>query len=517
MKSLFKNTLILSGLTLLTATGLHSCKKSLVEQENFNPVAASTVSADGGSWKTFLVSAADTTTRLVAPSAVGSEAYKKDVAEVVQLQQSLTPDQKAAVTYWNGGAVLRWNQIMRELVAKYNLPPYQKADGTYPFPDATNPLAYPFFPFANPPYAARAYGYVSTAQYDAMVTAWKHKFAYNQPAVSKANATVTALVPLNTDLPAYPSEDAVLASVSFEMLKVLFPGDVAYLTSKAEEQKNAALWAGKALRNDINAGVALGKAVAARFVARAKTDNTGKAIGTVQGWADLATATKAKGEIAWVSLETPARPPMLPVFGAVKSFVLTAADVARLRPVPPPSTNSAQMKQEADEVLKYSQNLTRDQTRIVHFWADGAGTPTPSGHWFSIAADLVGNAKMNDLEAARVFGLLGSAMFDAAICCWETKYYYFNPRPSQMNPKIKSATGVPNFPSYTSGHSTFSGAAATVLGNLFPDAKEQLKAQAAEASISRLYGGLHFRSDCVTGLQCGTNIATETLKWAGRY
>jgi len=515
MNSLFRHTITFIFLTIVGSLLLYACQDKIVEQENFTPEAPTSISTDGGSWKTFMISTQDATLGVASPVDVSSDAYQKEVASVIQLQKTLTDSQKEAVTYWNGGAVLRWNQILRELVAKYNLPPYQKADGTYPFPDATNPLAYPFFPFANPPYAARAYGYVSTAQYDALVAAWKHKFTYKRPALTKTSSAVTALVPLNTDLPSYPSEDAVLASVSYEMLKVMFPGEVDYLTAKANEQKMAALWAGKAVQSDVDAGAALGKAVAAQFVARAKADNAGKAIGNKELWDGLASKIKATGEMPWVSLETPARPPMLPVFGNVKSFVLSTADIARLRPGAPPSTDSEQMKKEADEVLAFSKSLTRDQTRIVHFWADGAGTYTPPGHWNAIAAELIGNAKMNDLQAAHVFSLLGNAEFDAAICCWETKYHYFNPRPSTINPKIKTATGVPNFPAYTSGHSTFSGAAATVLGGLFPEEKERLMGMAQEASMSRLYGGIHFRSDCETGLKCGMNIGTETLKWAG--
>ncbi|WP_204325134.1 hypothetical protein, partial [Stenotrophomonas maltophilia] len=72
-------------------------------------------------------------------------------------QQNITPAQQAIINYWSAGAVLRWNEIMRELVAKHNLPPYQNDDGTYPIPTAANPFSYPQFPFANPPYAARAY------------------------------------------------------------------------------------------------------------------------------------------------------------------------------------------------------------------------------------------------------------------------------------------------------------------------------------------------------------------------
>ena len=58
--------------------------------------------------------------------------------------------------------MLRWNEIMRELVARYNLPPAPRATAPIPFPDAENPFADPQFPFSNPPYAARAYSYVAS-------------------------------------------------------------------------------------------------------------------------------------------------------------------------------------------------------------------------------------------------------------------------------------------------------------------------------------------------------------------
>ena len=60
------------------------------------------------------------------------------------------------------------------------------------------------------------------------------------------------------------------------------------------------------------------------------------------------------------------------------------------------------------------------------------------------------------------------ALHDAAVGCWDAKFTYFNPRPSQLDPSIKTVIGLPNFPSYTSGHSTFSAAAAAVLSYLFP-------------------------------------------------
>src|SRR5256885_14508088 len=90
------------------------------------------------------------------------------------------------------------------------------------------------------------------------------------------------------DLPAYPSEDAVLSGVTVEMLKVLFPAAVAEITQRAAEQRNAALWSGKAAASDIAAGLALGKAVAATLIARAGADGMRNAVGNAAQWQALA-------------------------------------------------------------------------------------------------------------------------------------------------------------------------------------------------------------------------------------
>jgi uncharacterized protein (TIGR03437 family) len=108
------------------------------------------------------------------------------------------------------------------------------------------------------------------------------------------------------------------------------------------------------------------------------------------------------------------------------------------------------------------------------------------------------------------------SLHDAAVACWDTKYYYFNPRPAQMDPRIKTSIGLPNFPAYTSGHSTFSAAAADVLSYLFPSGREYFNAQAQEAAISRLYGAIHFRSDIEVGLDHGKKVGAYTVRYAQR-
>ena len=295
-----------------------------------------------------------------APAPTSSEAYQAELAAIKSAQATITDAQRQAIDYWAGGGVLRWNQVMRELVARYNLPPAPRDNGSYPAPDANNPFADPQFPFANPPYSVRAYSYVSVAQFEALKVAWHYKFLYDRPAPSQVDGGVQALLPAS-GVPSYPSEDAVLSGVSTEMLRLLFPAAVEEITRKAAEQREAALLGGRATASDIAAGLALGRAVAAVLVARAGTDGMGAAAGTPAQWQALADAAAARGEVPWQSLESPARPPMLPNFGKVRAWMMTPTDVVNERPPAPPSTSSAQMAQELAEVKRTTEELTRDQ------------------------------------------------------------------------------------------------------------------------------------------------------------
>ncbi|HEY0680063.1 MAG TPA: phosphatase PAP2 family protein [Chitinophagaceae bacterium] len=485
---------------------VYSCSKDINERtDNAPALNPAKTDINAGTWKTILL--ADPTEFPVgAPSATTTPDYIAQLNEIRSFQQDLSQDEKRAVKYWSAGAVLRWNEIMRELVAKHNLPPYQNADGTYPVPNANNPLAYPQFPFANPPYAARAYAYVSAAQYDALVAAWHYKKLYNRSAPYNVDATINVMIP-RSDLPSYPSEDAVIAGVTTELMKLLFPGDQDFIQLKAEEHKRARIIAGANVRSDLEAGEALGKAVAQKFVARARTDRAGTAGGSAAIWSQMEQDCIARGEAPWKSMDSPARPPMLPLFGKVRTFLFDSLTmVTQIRPVAPPSTSSQKFIDETKEVLYYSQNPTRERIRIVHAWADGVATSTPPGHWNSIAADDFIKQNFSEVRWARNMALLNMSLMDAAVVCWDAKFTYFNPRPSQVDPNIKTLTGLPNFPSYISGHSTFSGAAATILGHIIPARANDYNEMANEASLSRLYGAIHYRSDCEIGLACGKKI-----------
>ena len=488
------------------------CDNSIHPTEVLPPLEAASLDANAGSWRMIALTGPAQFV-VAAPAASSTPAYQAELSAIKTAQSQLTDAQREVIAYWAGGGVLRWNQIMRGLVARFNLPPAPAVNGAYPVPDAENPFADPNFPFANPAYAARAYSYVSAAQADALKSAWYWKFQHNRLSPAKLDNAVSALMPVS-DLPAYPSEDAVLSGVTVELLKVLFPVAAEEITLRAAEQRNAALWSGKAAASDIAAGLALGKSVATVFLARASTDGLRTAGGSPALWQSLADAAIARGEIPWISQEVPARPPMLPNFGQVRGWMMSPAEMVAERPAPPPSTSSAQMAAEVAEVRHTVDNLTRDQLAIALRWNDGAGTYTPPGHWNDIAAEYLRDAKMSEVRMARAFSLLNMAMHDAAVGCWETKFFYFNPRPSQMDPRIKTPIGLPNFPAYSSGHSTFSAAAVTVLSYLFPEATTELTKLRDEAAISRLYGGIHYRSDIEGGKGHGTRIGGYTVRFA---
>jgi membrane-associated phospholipid phosphatase len=102
--------------------------------------------------------------------------------------------------------------------------------------------------------------------------------------------------------------------------------------------------------------------------------------------------------------------------------------------------------------------------------------------------------------------LVSVAMYDAFIACWDGKFHYWLLRPITADPTIVTVFSNPPFPSYPSGHSTGSAAAAEALAALFPDRAEYYRGRAAEASISRVYAGVHYRFDVEAGEELGRKV-----------
>lgn len=487
---------------------LNSCSKDVKEDNlsypSLNPTKTDT---NAGNWKPILLSnPSDITCPVALPIS------QLEINELKSLQSQMTDEDRANINYWSAGAVLRWNEIMRELVAKNNIPPAANPDGTYPVPSAANPFAYPTFPFANPPYAARAYAYLSAAQYDALVVAYHYKKQTKRSFPNQVDASIKTHFS-NSSGSSYPSEDATVMAASVEILKLMFPADIDFINQKAAEHMKARLVGGGNFKSDIDAGEQIGKAVAAKFINRAKNDKAGVAGGNALAWENLKQQAINRGEIPWICQESPPRPPMLPLFGNVAPFLFPNETIAKsIRPAAPPSVNSEKFKTELEEVYQVSNNLTRDQERIANFWADGLRTYTPPGHWNYIASTDFVNQNYSEPRWARNMALLNMALMDAAIVCWDAKYYYYNPRPMQIDTRIKTILGCPNFPAYISGHSTFSGAAATVLGYILPQYTQKYTDYAKEASESRIYGAIHYRSDCEIGLITGNKVGNYAIE-----
>lgn len=500
-----KNSLLRLSAGLLLVFLFAYCDKSVERLPGLEPYAETNVDPTGGSWKTYIL-ANGQEIPVAAPTATASAEYQAELQEVKNLCNQANGEQQEAARFWGAGAVLRWQELARDLAAQYNVPPNNNPDGTYPAPDPNNPGQYPRFPFANPPYAARALALLSVAQYDALVTAWHAKYQYNRLSPNKYDPAINLRLP-DTELPSYPSEDAVIAAASRDVLKFLFPNEKTLLDEKADEHKNSRLWAGANVRSDLDAGETLGKAVAARIIAYAKTDGMGQA-NNQAGFANLKADAAARGITnQWLSLDIPARPPMLPFYGNVKTWNLSRPQLEAIRPPAPPQPGSPEFETALNELRDISKNRTREQFRIAAYWADGVGSYTPPGHWNRTTGELVYEYQFNELRAARTFALVSTAVQDAGIGCWDIKYLYLLPRPTQIDPSITTSTGIPNFPAFTSGHSSFSAAAAEVLSYVFPEKTAEMNALAKEASESRIYGCIHYRFDCEIGLLCGKLVA----------
>jgi len=487
---------------------ISSCEKDLNEEINFDSYAFTELDADGGTWNPLVLTSGDQIT-VAAPPALTSAEYLQEVENLKETMNQVSSEQKDAIKYWGTNSVLRWNQIANDMAAKYNLPPASNPDGTYSAPDAANPSAYPNFPFAMPPYTCRMLAYWSGAQFDALITVWNQKYAHNCPAPYKTDASISPLLPEN-DLPSYPSEDAAIAAVSEVILSAMFPLEKDFIKQKADELKNTRLWAGTNVAMDIAAGDSIGRAVAALYIDRSKTDGMKNANVSVAVADSIENAALAMWGWHWENLDIPQRRVgILPRFGNVQLWFVP--NVEAVRPGPPPAPGSEQYNNDVEELKKFDDKLTNEQRDIALYWNDGSSTYTPPGHWNRIAYSYIENGKLNPLRTARVFAYLNMAEMDAGISCWDTKYYYHYPRPSGAEPSIKTLIGIPSFPSYTSGHSTFSGAAEEVLSYFFPEGKAAFEHQAQDAADSRMYARIHFRFDCEAGLVQGKAVGAYAV------
>jgi hypothetical protein len=353
---------------------------------------------------------------------------------------------------------------------------------------------------------------LSVAQFDGLVSAWNYKFLYKRKAPYEVDNSITPAYE-KTALPAYPADGAVIAAASRDILTSMFPLEKDFLAAKATEHLASLAWAGVGVKSDVDAGATIGVEVAKVALQRARGDGMSKAQAPRSISDSIKAAAFKRYGWQWDNQETPTRPVGLaPLFGKVRMWNVPSVEEVR-SPVPP-APGSAEFQKAAKELQDMAKNVTPEQRKIANWWSDGLNTYTPPGHWNRLTKEFVIQYKFNPIRSARTFAYLNMAVMDAGIACWDTKYHYHYPRPIQTIPGFKTILGTPNFPAYTSGHSTFSAAAAEILSYIFPNEAPFCRDWAREAAESRLYGGIHYRFDSEAGLEQGKKVAQYTLNKA---
>jgi hypothetical protein len=290
--------------------------------------------------------------------------------------------------------------------------------------------------------------------------------------------------------------EGAAAGAAATVLAFFFPQEAPAIAARLSGE-TAALGA-RDYRSDFSAGVDIGREVGASVIAFAKADRASVA------W----TGTLPNGDDKWSSLAQPPAPPVGPQLGAMRTFFI--ASPAEFRAPPPPAIGSPRFKSELAQVRRIADGRTHEQLRIAQYWETLSGAFN-AGVWNEAARGAISARGMHEAESARVLAMMHMAVFDANLACHESKYTYWQPRPTQMDPEIRLAIALPNHPSYPSNHACISGAAASVLDAMFPEQRGRYRAMAREAGESRILGGIHYRSDVEEGLNIAQKIVARAL------
>lgn len=359
-------------------------------------------------------------------------------------------------------------------------------------------------------------------------TAVSRVFAITHAAVyDSVNALTRTHEPFLVDVLAHPkaSREAAVAAAAHRALSTFYPAQAGALDEKLIASL-ATIPDGKA-EDD---GVALGRLVADQIIALRQNDGSAIVLPPYVGNTDVG---------QWRPQSPANTPGLTPQWADLIPFAMTSDD--QFRPEAPPSLDSTAYTAAFNEVKELgsltSATRTADQTDIARFWLNGGGTATPIGH-FNLMAQIVAQQHGNTLEQnARLFASLNIALADAVISCWDAKYEFNFWRPQtgireadlDGNPDTAADAAwaplftTPPHPSYTSGHTSNSGAAAAVLADFFgtdkiaftlPSQNATIAArsytsfsQAAEESArSRMYGGIHWSFDNIVGLNVGNAV-----------
>jgi hypothetical protein len=372
-------------------------------------------------------------------------------------------------------------------------------------------------PGFSPPVASRAFGCLGVGLYESLVP--------GMPDHVSLAGTLSGLAPLPRAAGgvAYHWPSVANAAMA-NMLRTLFPTAPATLRAEIDDLEGR-------FQADIPHGIGLRSRDRGREVASA-----------IDGWARSDGGHEAylrnfppylppTGPGAWVPTGPGFLPALQPYWGANRCMALDSSLTCAPGAPPPFSTDQGSaFFAEAMEVYEAVNHLTPEQREIALFWSDDpVQTATPPGHSISIVSQVLRVHDRSLADAAVAYARVGIAVCDAFIACWRVKYTHNLMRPiTYIRDVIDPAWGnplpltTPPFPEYTSGHSVQSGAAAEVLTATFGDVAftdhthdhrglaprsfDSFTAFAEEAAMSRLYGGIHYRSAVERGLEQGRCI-----------
>ena len=382
-------------------------------------------------------------------------------------------------------------------------------------------------PTYSPPIASRSFAYLGVTGFEALASGSSDMISFS----GQLN-DLTALPQRETD---EVYDDAVVLHVALGLAVQN------YFSNTGPTGQRAIKAALKKFGTEANAGVApdvqrRSEAYAAVLVEAILKWSNADGATTIENMGFPLTYKLGEGKAHWLptSQIRQQQVPLLPAWGSQRSFAMANGKACPLPPPPAYSEDPASdFFKEALEVVAIKKDMTPEQQNIARFWSDDPMlSSTPPGHWLSIALQIFVRDRIDLKKQIDVLARLGIAEADAFIGCWQVKYQYDLLRPVTyikrvIDPKWESLLITPPFPEYPSGHSTQSAAAAVVLTQIFgenfsfedathvkdgfsPRRYANFWAAAEEAAISRLYGGIHFRSGVMQGLEQGRCIGNFT-------
>lgn len=343
----------------------------------------------------------------------------------------------------------------------------------------------------------RAYMMLNVAIADAMVAAWDSKYTHRRRRPNEADARLNTALPAPHS-PSYPCEHSVAAGAGSTVLAHLFPKDAARFAAAAEEAAQSRVLAGVVYPSDARAGLELGRAVGGRVIEALKRDEK-KWAGTIPVGRGLWQGTEPVGidQVRW------------------KLFVLSSP--SQFRPGPPPSPDSPERAAEIAEVKNFKRTPVTNSKAF--YWQFGQYGGPGLTHRFG---DEIGKRlaetglDRNPPWAARAYALVHVAHYESYVAAQDGKYHYWTARPNQFDPSIITVIPTPNFPTYPSNAAALGAASAHVLSHLFPRDTARFERWAAESGESRIWAGIHFRSDIEAGYKIGRKVGAAVVERARR-